>query len=371
MAKKDDIDWDDPVAVAAARGDNPDDDDKARENLHRTEAEQKEIDDKAAADKTTDDAASKKADDEAAAAKVLEDERTAAYDKLEEGPKAVFDKLDDDGKTAFYALDETAQTKLLAGEEDDTDAKGNMIPKSRLDAKTRQNKALQDRIDAFERDRAADAVAAKNDDARTVIETELATLDKAINKAISDDKMEEAAELRGEVRTKERELWQMDMDESSDNATTDAREAVRLDMAIDHIESTHEEFDPESDNYSQEVVDKVQELRNGFVATGKYTPTQALLRAMDFVLPKKAVKDINDAADDPATKLKKEEELRKAGLKKATDAAGKQPADTKKVGDDADTAGIQDGINIDKLSYEDVASLPEATLKRMRGDTPA
>jgi len=348
MADKD-IDWDDPKAVAAARGDNPEDEDEVRENLHRTDAEQKEIDDKAAADKEADD-------------KTKADAKKADEDKAAEDKKA-----DKDADTDAKADDDT-DTKA---EDKDDDKKEAMIPKSRLDAKSRQNKALQDRLDQIDRDKAADVVAAKNDDARGVIETELANLDKAINKAISDDKMDEAAELRGEVRAKERELWQMDMDESSADATTDAREQVRLDMAIDHIEATHDEFNPESEGYSQEVVDKVQELRNGFVATGKYTPTQALLRAMDFVLPKKAVKDIGDASDNPEAKAKKEDELRKAGLKKATDAANKSPADAKGTGDDADSAGIKDGINIDKLSYEDVASLPEATLKRMRGDTPA
>ena len=341
------IDWEDPKAVAAARGDNPEDDDEVRENLHRTEAEQKEIDDKAEADK--------KADEEEKAAAKKADEDKAAEDK-----KA--DKEADDAK---------AEDKPDAKAEDKPDDKETMIPKSRFDAKTRQNKALQDQIDKFNNDRAADDRAAQNDDARGTIESELAELDKAINKAISDDKMDEAAELRGEVRTKERELWQMDMDESSDNATTDAREQVRLDMAIDHIEATHDEFNPDSEGYSQEVVDKVQELRNGFIATGKYSLTQALLRAMDFVLPKKAVKDIDDAADDPEAKAKKEEELRKAGLKKATDASNKTPADAKGTGDDSDSAGIKDELNVDKLSYEDIASLPEATLKRMRGDIPA
>jgi hypothetical protein len=30
--------------------------------------------------------------------------------------------------------------------------------------------------------------------------------------------------------------------------------------------------------------------------------------------------------------------------------------------------GKGDDINVDKLSYEDIAKLPEATLRRLRGD---
>lgn len=343
---KDDIDWDDPEAVAAARGDNPDAaGDEPRENLHRTAEEQATIDAKAAEDK--------EADKEAKAAAKKDDADKADADA--EADKEADTKAEADDDTKAEGDDAKA---------DKDDKKDAMIPKARLDAKNRQNKALQDRIDAYERDRALEARADKNDDARAVIDTELADLDRAINQAISDDKMDEAAELRKQARNKERELWNLDMVETSTEATIEAREQYRLDSAIDHIEATYDEFNPDSEGYSQETVDRVQELRNGFVATGKYTATQALLRAMDFVLPKKVVDD----ADSGDTKLEKEDELRKAGLKKATDAANKQAPDSKGTGSDADSAGIQDGINVDKLSYEDIASLPEATLKRMRGD---
>ena len=49
----------------------------------------------------------------------------------------------------------------------------------------------------------------------------------------------------------------------------------------------------------------------------------------------------------------------------------RQPADASNTGDDSDSAGLKEDIDINKLSYEDVASLPAATLKRMRGDVPA
>lgn len=363
MAKKDDIDWDDPEAVAAARGDNPDDtlNTDERDNPNRTDEEQaaidaKAVEDEAAAKEAADKTKAEKAEDEAA---TKAEEEAAA--KLAEEAKADEDKTDEEKAAEAKAAEDKAAE----------DKKEIVVPKSRLDAKTRQNKALQDQIAEYQRKAAVDDKAAKNDDVRTVIDGELAELDKAINKAIADDKMDEAAELRAEVRTKERELWKLDMDETGAEATNEAREQVRLDLAIDHIESTYDEFNPDAEGYSQEIVDKVQELRNGFAATGKYTQTQALLRAMDFVLPKKAVKDIEDAGDDPEAKAKKEEELRKAGLKKATDAANKQPAKTDGTGDDADSAGIIDGINVDKLSYEDIEALPEATKKRMRGDIPA
>jgi hypothetical protein len=339
MSKQDEIDWDDPDSVAAARGDDPD----------GTDTGEYGGEDTAAAGAT-----------DAAAKDTSKQEDTG--DDGEAGKKA--------------AGDDTKASGGDAGEEsgEDTDgkpAKEKMIPKSRLDAKTAQNKALQERLARFEQAEQAAASAKDADDAKAGIEAELTTLDEAINKAIADDDLAEANRLRGEVRGKERELWQMDLDAKAAATTDETREQVRLDLTIDHIESTYEEFNPDSDEYSQETVDKVQELRAGFYATGQYTPTQALLRAMDFALPKKDMGDVENAADEAGKKADKEAERTKAGLKKATDAANKQPPDASKVGEDSSKHGLQDDINVDKLSYEDVASLPEATLKRMRGDTPA
>lgn len=337
MSKNDNIDWDDADAVAAARGDDPDGNlDEGERNPNRTDEEQVEIDAKAAEDK-------EKAD----ADKSGDDKKDAEAKAGDEGEKAEGDDTEKSGE----------------------DKNGKMIPKSRLDAKTKQNRELQARLDRMEKAEADAAITKETGDIRTGIESELTEMDAAINKAIADDDMEEATRLRGVVRSKERELWQLDMSESAAATTDETREQVRLDLTIDHIESTYDQFNPDSKGYEQETVDKVQELRKGFYATGEYTPTQALLRAMDFVLPKKDMNDMKDAAADAGAKANKEAELTKAGLKKATDAANKQPPDASKLGDDADKHGLQDEINVDKLSYEDVASLPEATLKRMRGDT--
>lgn len=329
MGTKDEIDWDDPEAVAAARGDNPDENtgeadtgDSATDSLADGGSESTE-------EKKTDDTVSKE-------------------DKTE---------------TADAATDATAQP-----DKDKDNKADRMIPKSRLDAKTAQNKALQDRLARYEKQEQEAAASKQTDDARATLETELAAMDASINKAIAEDNIEEANRLRGEQRAKERELWQLDLDETSATTTNETREQVRLDLTIDHIEGTYDEFNPDSEKYSQETVDKVQELRTGFFATGKYTATQALLRAMDYVLPKKDMTEVKGAAEDAGKQADVEAERTKAGLKKATDAANKQPPDTSKLGDDSDKHGLQEEINVDKLSYEDVAALPEATLKRMRGD---
>lgn len=275
---------------------------------------------------------------------------------------------DDDGvqKQETDAKKPKAEEEV-EGDEDDEEDKGKkepMIPKSRYDSKAAENRELKERLDRIEREKQTEARKTQKQETTTSLEAEIETLEDQLYEAIGKDEMDKAKELRKQIRGKERELFQSEMKESATETSDRTREQVRLDLTIDHIEQTHEQFNPDSDKYDAALVSKVQELRAGFEATGNYTPTQALLKAIDVYMPKGAVKEVEKAGTDK----KVDEERRKAGLKKATDAANKQPVDADGVGDDADAAGKKGELNADKLTYDDVANLPESTLKRMRGD---
>ena len=105
------------------------------------------------------------------------------------------------------------------------------------------------------------------------------------------------------------------------------------------------------------------ELRQGFEATGKYTPTQALLRAVKFVLPENTVKEAETPREEPKPKTDAK------NLRNKVDAANKQPPDTDSVGEQGNSMGknAEDPNPLD-MSEEDWDALPESTLKRMRGD---
>jgi len=319
MAKKDelDIDWDDPKAVAAARGDNVDDD---------------------------------------------------AGDP-DETPGAEEEAQGDEGKGEPKKA-EAGEAGEEGGEEaGDEDKKAEpMIPKSRYDSKAAENRSLKEKLAQYERDKAAKAAESQKQEQAQSLETEIDTLEDQYMEAISKDEMDRAKQLRKEIRAKEREMFKAELETESGKTTDRTREQIRLDMTIDSIEQNHPEFNPDSDSYDEELVTKVQELRMGFEATGKYSQTQALLKAMDYVMPKRdASKDVpsDKQVDNEA------EERRKAGLKKATEAANRQPPKTEKVGEEADALGKDGDLNVDKLSYDDIAKLPESTLRRLRGDYAA
>jgi hypothetical protein len=274
---------------------------------------------------------------------------------------------DDDGVQEDEAKKPDAEAEAEVedeGGEEGGKKKEPMIPKSRYDSKAAENRELKERLERIEREKAAKVKESKQQEETSSLETEIDALEDLYMEAISKDETDKAKELRKQIRAKERQMFQTEISAESDKTSDRTREQVRLDLTIDHIEQTHKQFNPDSDEYDAELVSKVQELRAGFEHTGNYTPTQALLKAIDIYMPKGAVKEVEKAGSD----RKVDEERRKAGLKKATDAANKQPVDADKVGEDADSAGKKGELNVDKLTYDDVANLPESTLRRMRGD---
>lgn len=312
---KQEIDWDDEDAVRAARGDNPDEETPNKEdddNGLQEEGQEQESD------------AKKEVDDE----------------KSEKSEKA-------------------------KGEGDEK--KEPMIPKSRYDSKAAENRELKERLDRIERENREKARRQEQTDNKSNLETEIDDLEGQYLKAVGEDELDKAKELRKQIRAKERELFQSEMSESSQETSAATREQVRLDLTIDHIEKEYPAFNPDSDDYDDALVAKVQELRAGFAATGQYTPTEALLKAIDIYMPKADVKDIKDAASDK----KVDAERNKQALKKSVDASNKQPPDASGLGEDADALGKKEDLNIDKLTYEDIEKLPAATLKRLRGDFAA
>lgn len=334
MADRDDeldIDWDDPKAVAAARGDNfeasgEDDPDETPESDEETETESEE----------------------------------ETETEEDEGK-------DDDEEDEEDESDEETETK--AEDKDKDKGKGKkaepMIPKSRYDSKAAENRTLKEQLAQYERQNQAKAQETKAQEQSQTLETEIDALEDQYMEAIGKDEMDKAKQLRKEIRAKEREMFQSEINAESGKTSERTREQIRLDMTIDTIEQNHPEFNPESDSYDEELVTKVQELRSGFEATNRYTPTQALLKAIDFVMPKREAVAKEEPAEDAAT------ERRKAGLKKATEAARKQPPKTEKMGEDSTSRGRNKELDVDKLSYDDLAKLPEATLKRLRGDYAA
>ncbi len=234
-----------------------------------------------------------------------------------------------------------------------------MLPKSRYDSVQKRNRALQEKISRMEEER-EQMIAARKEVAPTeaLEDNRLSELDDQINDALLDGDKDKAKTLRAEQRTIEHEFFKTEMAEATGSATEVAREQVRLDASVDFLESTYDELNPRADTFDQKRVDEMESLRHAFVASGDYSPSQALLKAAKYVFPDAA--PLQEAPVPAASK--------KEAVKAAVKAGKKQPPDIGGVGEDSDTAGVKDDIDPGRLSEKDFDALPEATLKRLRGD---
>lgn len=329
------IDWDDPDAVAALRGDNVTDEVDEAENDVDTEKQTDEVE-----------------------AKAEETEVESA---------------DGDGDDA----DDT--------DADDSDTKASdkepLIPKSRLDSKNKQLKEERARSEELERKLAEadkrDATAAKaqtvnqQQQRMQVLNDAVADLGEKVIDAIADGDRKLAAKLQSEQRVMEREIVRIEMQESAVETRSQTKEEVRLDLTIDQLEEMYPQLDPDGDDFDAKLVENIQELRLGFLNTGKYSASQALLKAVStYIKDEDRVKEAPVQETDGETEVQKtvKAERKQKALKKSVKAQKQQPPDLKGVGDDADTAGIQGEIDANKLTLDDLEKMPMDQLKKLRGD---
>ncbi|RLC95804.1 MAG: hypothetical protein DRI46_14460, partial [Chloroflexi bacterium] len=266
----------------------------------------------------------------------LEDEIDRG-DAVEETPEEETTEEVLQEEEAAPAPDEPAQTEPEPDESDQDQEP--MLPKSRYDSVQARNRALQDRIEQMEFDREtalenskqaqaqAQAQQAQAQSKPEIPPDPLAELDNKITDALLDGDKELASKYRREQRSLERDFFQQELQASTQRATSQARDQVRLDTTVDFLEATYTELNPHADSFSQETVDELEDLRHAFESTRGYSSDQALLKAAKYMFPNVPVPDTPQAPS-------------KAGaLKKAVKASQSQPPDLKKTGQDASTGG--------------------------------
>ena len=319
--------------------------------------------------------ADEKAEHDAAVARgdIIEDEDEDKDDE-KEGDDLEDDSDDDDDSGDDDSGDDDADSDADSDEDGDDDKdddkKEPMLPKSRYDSVRQQNNQLQERIDKLEAEQQQKDDEAEKEDAEAKLNEEIDALDDKLTDAMKDNDMEAVKALRKEIRGVERKLFQAEMQETAEASGDDAKEAIRMDMLIDQMEEDFPQLKPGSDDYSEDVVNAIQDLRYDFDQSGRYTPTQSLLKATKMILGAAAQAETKDTGvKEKDDKDEVAEQRKKKNLKKKLDAADKQPPETDDVGDTGSSGGKnKKDPSINDLTEEDYDALPEATKRRMRGD---
>jgi len=268
-----------------------------------------------------------------------------------------------------------AEAEAKAGAEAEAKAKadkekGIMIPKARFDegikkARTEAEAALK---------RLAEAEAKLKESEGKVnaeqVESDIDKLEEDLEKARADGNAEKAAALRKQIRGKVQLLADARADAKANMAVAIAVEKVKYESVVSKMEEVHPELNPDdTDNYDQEKVDEVLELKEAFEAAG-HASSAALDKALKHVYKggKGPEKDTKAAAEAEA-KAKAEAEKRTAeAAKRGLDTKNAQPADAK-AGADSDKGG-KTGSTKDtaRMSDSEFNKLTEDEKRKLRGD---
>lgn len=251
------------------------------------------------------------------------------------------------------------------------DEKGRFIPKARFDEQL--GKEREARV-AAERALADLQAQLKTVDANAdleKVEKEIAELEVAHAKAIVDGDANVAAELAAQIRFKERTIQIAQQNDLSTRAKNEAREEVRMDMAIERLESTYPQLNQKNEEaFDQDLTDLVLGMQLQLINNERMAPSQALIEAARRVMAKFAPA-ADDKKEDDAKGLdaaRKAADRKAAQVDKNLKTAKGQPASMKEAGMDSDKAGMKTDIDVANMTLEELNALPEATKQRLRGD---
>ena len=234
------------------------------------------------------------------------------------------------------------------------DTKNIQIPKWRLDQEVARRRALEQQLKAKAAAPAAEPVDFNLD---------LSELEREYADAILDGKIDQATQIRGNIN---QQIAEATYRRAEENLTSrletgfDARLAARdFDAVVDDIEARYEVFRPVSQGGDDALIGEVHAIRSGYEGAG-YTPSEALRTAVELVLMRHrpdllaAAAPPGSAAPVPASRAK--------AVERNIQAANRQPPELPRSEAQVPT------INVATLSDEELDALPEATMRRLRGD---
>lgn len=265
------------------------------------------------------------------------------------------------------AEDEAAEQPEEGTEQDDAEeepvaerkpAKKPMVPKARLDEVLAKQKALQKQLDEINaaNEKAEEAPESYDFDAKEV----------EYQNMVLDGETEKAVALRREIRKAERDTLEYEMRQEMSQTVNQDRQMTALQQAANAMEAAYPVFDRNSDDFNEDITNEVVELRDAFIMKG-YEAVDALSKAAKYVVKDHDLDQAQESAPSLAGKAQKSDELAKkrSQVSKKLKAAEAQPPEL--PGESSSNHG-EKALDLSTMTEEEFDALPEATLKRLRGD---
>ena len=279
---------------------------------------------------------------------VSEDEQSTEEETEEETEEVV--EQPDEGTELDDAEDEPVA--------EEKPAKKPMVPKARLDEVLAKQKALQKQLD--------DINAAAEKSAEAPEEYDFDAKEVEYQNMVLDGETEKAVGLRREIRKAERATLEFEMRAEMTQTVSQDRQMTALQQAANAMEDAYPIFDRNSETFNEAVTNEVVELRDMFMQGG-YDVVDALSKAVKYVVKDHDLDQAQESVPSLAGKAQKSDELAKkrAQVSRKLQAADAQPPEL--PGESSSMHG-EKGLDLSTMTEEEFAALPEATLKRLRGD---
>ena len=233
-----------------------------------------------------------------------------------------------------------------------------MVPKARLDEVLAKQKALQKQLD--------DINAASEKSAEAPEEYDFDAKEVEYQNMVLDGETDKAVGLRREIRKAERATLEFEMRQEMSQTVNQDRQMTALQQAANAMEEAYPVFDRNSEAFNEDVTNEVVELRDMFMQGG-YDVVDALSKAVKYVVKDHDLDQAQESAPSLAGKAQKSDELanKRAQVSRKLKAADAQPPEL--PGESSSMHG-EKGLDLSTMTEEEFAALPEATLKRLRGD---
>lgn len=237
-----------------------------------------------------------------------------------------------------------------------------LIPKSRFDEAVKKERA---RAEAESKRASAAETELKKlrneaEDEIQRLAGEIDKLDEQYEEAVADGKTKEAAAIRKALRAKQDRMIDVKTERKLLTATAQTKSEIEYNSVLSDVEETFPQLDPDSDDFDEDLAEDMAAYVEGKVRKGA-SAAQALRQAVARFIGEDKTVEAEEARDKRAL----------AARQKVAEAAKKQPASLRDVGDDHDKKGTgKDGKakSLIQMSQEEFAKVSEEELAKARGD---
>ena len=278
-------------------------------------------------------------------------------------------------ETVAEAVEEAEEPPALAAETPVTEAveepvaetpvpeepRKHMVPKSRLDEVLAKQKALEKQLD--------DLKAQKQEPGEAPSAYAFDEKEVEYQNLVLDGESQKAAALRKEIRAAERAQLEYELTSKIGESVSQSQQATALQQAASDLEDNFPIFNRNSDQYNEDYTQEVIDLRDAFIVKGE-NPVAALAKAAKFVLREYDLVDMGEPVATPSLSAETAPRLDEVAKKRAEvsrklKAAESQPPE---MPGESSSARGEKGLDIASMTEDEFNALPEATLRRLRGD---